>query len=134
MMEPNDALLKVKHFLPDVVISDLNMPKMSGFEVVGRLLLFALSESCATITSTEGFRSHEGAPVTKSLKPTSFWNDNRLAILFGCGLRRSELVGLKFDDVQVRQGHWAIVDLVGKGGHIRTVPIPTGRNQRSMFG
>jgi hypothetical protein len=33
-------------------------------------------------------------------------------------------VGLKFDDVQVRQGHWAIVDLVGKGGHIRTVPIP----------
>jgi site-specific recombinase XerD len=47
-----------------------------------------------------------------------------LAILFGCGLRRSELVDLKFDDVQVRQGHWAIVDLVGKGGHIRTVPIP----------
>jgi site-specific recombinase XerC len=47
-----------------------------------------------------------------------------LSILFGCGLRRSELVGLKFDDVQVRQGHWAIVDLVGKGGHIRTVPIP----------
>ena len=47
-----------------------------------------------------------------------------LAILFGCGLRRSELVGLKFDDVQMRQGHWAIVDLVGKGGHIRTVPIP----------
>jgi hypothetical protein len=24
----------------------------------------------------------------------------------------------------MRQGHWAVVDLVGKGGHIRTVPIP----------
>src|SRR6266496_5793792 len=47
-----------------------------------------------------------------------------LAILFGCGLRRSELVGLKFDDVQMRQGHWVIVDMIGKGGHIRTVPIP----------
>ena len=47
-----------------------------------------------------------------------------LALLFGCGLRRSELVGLKISDVQTRQGHWAIVDLVGKGGHIRTVPIP----------
>lgn len=47
-----------------------------------------------------------------------------LAMLFGCGLRRSELVGLQLDEVQVRQGHWAVVDLIGKGGHIRTVPIP----------
>jgi site-specific recombinase XerD len=47
-----------------------------------------------------------------------------LAMLFGCGLRRSELAGLEFDDIQMRQGHWAIVDLIGKGGHVRTVPIP----------
>src|SRR6266576_2445871 len=47
-----------------------------------------------------------------------------LALLFGCGLRRSALVGLKMSDVQTRQGHWAIVDLIGKGGRIRTVPIP----------
>ena len=47
-----------------------------------------------------------------------------LAMLFGCGFRRSELVGLELDDIQMRQGHWAVVDLVGKGGHIRTVPIP----------
>jgi site-specific recombinase XerD len=47
-----------------------------------------------------------------------------LAILFVCGLRRSELVGLEMDEVQMRQGHWVVVDLIGKGGHIRTVPIP----------
>jgi site-specific recombinase XerD len=47
-----------------------------------------------------------------------------LALLFGCGLRRSELVGLEVNEMQVRQGHWAIVDLIGKGGHIRSVPIP----------
>ncbi|SPF37370.1 Integrase family protein (modular protein) [Candidatus Sulfotelmatobacter kueseliae] len=47
-----------------------------------------------------------------------------LAMLFGCGFRRSELVGLDVDDIQMRQGHWAVVDLIGKGGHIRTVPIP----------
>src|ERR1700747_49128 len=47
-----------------------------------------------------------------------------LAGLFGCGLRRSELVGLEMNEVQMRQGHWVVVDLVGKGGHIRTVPIP----------
>jgi site-specific recombinase XerD len=47
-----------------------------------------------------------------------------LAMLFGCGLRRSELAGLDMYEVQMRQGHWAVVDLIGKGGHIRTVPIP----------
>ena len=31
---------------------------------------------------------------------------------------------LKMEDVQIRQGHWAIVDLIGKGGHVRTVPMP----------
>jgi site-specific recombinase XerD len=47
-----------------------------------------------------------------------------LALLFGCGFRRSELVGLELGEIQIRQGHWAVVDLIGKGGHIRTVPIP----------
>jgi len=47
-----------------------------------------------------------------------------LAMLFGCGFRRSELVGLELEEIQMRQGHWAVVDLIGKGGHIRTVPIP----------
>ena len=47
-----------------------------------------------------------------------------MAILLGCGLRRAELATLNIEDIQIRQGHWAIVDLIGKGGHIRTVPMP----------
>ena len=47
-----------------------------------------------------------------------------LTALFGCGSRRSELVGLEVDHIQMRQGHWAVVDLIGKGGRIRTVPVP----------
>ncbi|XWK66814.1 tyrosine-type recombinase/integrase [Tunturiibacter gelidiferens] len=47
-----------------------------------------------------------------------------ISVLLGCGLRRAELSALEADDLQIRQGHWAIVDLVGKGGHIRTVPMP----------
>jgi site-specific recombinase XerD len=47
-----------------------------------------------------------------------------LAVLLGCGLRRSELIELNFDHLQRREDHWAIVDLVGKAGHIRTVPMP----------
>jgi site-specific recombinase XerD len=47
-----------------------------------------------------------------------------LAVLLACGLRRHEAVKLKLADIQQRDGHWAIVDLRGKGGHVRTVPIP----------
>lgn len=47
-----------------------------------------------------------------------------LAILVGCGLRRAELANLPVEKIQIRQGHWVIVDLVGKGGHVRTIPIP----------
>lgn len=47
-----------------------------------------------------------------------------LAVLLGCGLRRRELADLEFSQLQQREEHWAIVDLIGKGGHIRTVPVP----------
>jgi site-specific recombinase XerD len=47
-----------------------------------------------------------------------------LAVLLGCGLRRRELAELTLDLLPRREDHWAIVDLVGKGGHIRTVPVP----------
>ena len=47
-----------------------------------------------------------------------------LAVLLGCGLRRRELADLDFRHLQQREEHWVIVDLLGKGGHIRTVPVP----------
>jgi site-specific recombinase XerD len=47
-----------------------------------------------------------------------------LALLLACGLRRHEAVTLRLDQFQQREEHWAIVDLVGKGGHVRTVPVP----------
>jgi integrase len=47
-----------------------------------------------------------------------------LAALLGCGLRRAELVALKTGDLQIREDHWIIADLIGKGQHVRTVPVP----------
>src|ERR1700736_1623821 len=47
-----------------------------------------------------------------------------LALLLACGLRRHDAVSLRLDHLQQREEHWAIVDLVGKGGHVRTVPVP----------
>jgi site-specific recombinase XerD len=47
-----------------------------------------------------------------------------LAVLLGCGLRRAESVALRMEDLQLREEHWVIADMVGKGRHIRTVPMP----------
>jgi len=51
-------------------------------------------------------------------------NRAMIAVLIGCGLRRAEAAGLKLEDVQLREGHWVIADLNGKGGYIRTIPVP----------
>lgn len=61
-------------------------------------------------------------PAIESLR--SKRDRDMLAALPGCGLRRAELVGLKVDDFQIREEHWIIADLIGKGKHIRTVPVP----------
>ncbi len=47
-----------------------------------------------------------------------------LALLLACGLRRHELASLTVGDLSQREGHWAIADLRGKAGHLRTVPVP----------
>jgi site-specific recombinase XerD len=65
--------------------------------------------------------THITAPLQQ--QATSIFRAKRdyamLAMLFGCGFRRSELVGLELEDIQMRQRHWAVVDLIGRGGHIR---------------
>jgi integrase len=45
-----------------------------------------------------------------------------LAVLLGTGLRRSEVVSLRIEHLQQREGRWVIVDLIGKGGRVRSVP------------
>ena len=47
-----------------------------------------------------------------------------LALLVGCGLRRSELATLELERIQQREGRWVLVDLEGKASRIRSVPMP----------
>jgi integrase/recombinase XerD len=47
-----------------------------------------------------------------------------LALLVGCGLRRQELAQLQIEEIQQRDGRWCVVDIVGKGNRVRTVPMP----------
>jgi site-specific recombinase XerD len=60
------------------------------------------------------------ASTTKGLRDRAI-----LAVLLGCGLRRSEVAALTVSHVQQRDGRWCIVDLVGKHGRVRTIPMPT---------
>src|ERR1700704_824135 len=90
-------------------ISRVKGVKQLGFRA-GNWLSAAQSSEVLQRASGEGMRARRDYAM--------------LAMLFGCGFRRSELVGLEVGEIQIRQGHWAVVDLIGKGGHIRTVPIP----------
>lgn len=47
-----------------------------------------------------------------------------LAVMIGCGLRRSEVAALTYGHLAQREGRWVLVDLIGKGGRVRTVPVP----------
>lgn len=47
-----------------------------------------------------------------------------LCLLIGCGLRREELAQILPQQLQQRDGRWVLVDLVGKGQRVRTVPMP----------
>jgi len=47
-----------------------------------------------------------------------------LALLIGCGLRRTECATLEFRHIQYRDGRWVILDMTGKGAKVRTVPMP----------
>jgi len=48
-----------------------------------------------------------------------------LAVLLGCGLRRTEAARLTWAHIQQRDGRWAIIDLVGKRNKRRTIPMPS---------
>lgn len=47
-----------------------------------------------------------------------------IAVSLGCGLRRAELAAVTLADLQRREEHWVFADLIGKGGDVRTVPVP----------
>jgi integrase len=63
------------------------------------------------------------APDTTTLKGKR--DRALLAVMIGCGLRREETALLSMEHVQQRDARWVIVDMHGKGGRVRTVPMPS---------
>ncbi len=52
-----------------------------------------------------------------------------LATLLGCGLRRTELINLNINQLQLRDNRWVIANLIGKRNKTRTVTVPTWAKQ-----
>ena len=61
----------------------------------------------------------EEIPLRKAIRDQAI-----LAVMIGTGLRRAEVAGLTWAMIQQRDGRWAIIDLVGKRGRVRSVGIP----------
>ena len=72
-----------------------------------------------SLRQAQALLSAPNATTTKGLRDRAI-----IAVLLGCGLRRSEVAALTFAHVQQRDGRWCIVDLVGKHGRVRTAPMP----------
>ena len=64
------------------------------------------------LTAEQGKRLREstGANTLRSKR-----NRAMLSMLIGCGLRRGELLSLTMKSIQLREEHWVIADLIGKG-------------------
>jgi integrase/recombinase XerD len=57
--------------------------------------------------------------------PKAYRDRAILAAMIGAGLRRSEAAALTFEHIQQRDGRWVIVDIIGKGNRVRSVPVPS---------
>jgi integrase/recombinase XerD len=72
------------------------------------------------LTKTEAQALIDAPPATlKGLRDRAI-----LACLLILGMRRSEVAGLTFGQLQERDGHHIIADLIGKGGRVRTIKVP----------
>lgn len=47
-----------------------------------------------------------------------------IGVTVGCGLRRTELASLTIEHLQLRSNRWMVVDIRGKHGRVRSVPMP----------
>ena len=101
-----------EHLLPHATVAEIRSIK--GARVLGER-----TGNWLTKAQTEQLL---GLPEKETLKGK---RDAVLLWLFvTAGLRREELATLLIDQIQQRDGRWCLVDIVGKGGRVRTVAIP----------
>lgn len=130
------AALEAKGFAPATVNQKLSaVRKLAAEAAYNGLLDPAAAQAIRDIRGAEQRGVRTGNWLTKRQAeallgaPDAATNQGKrdraiLAVLVGCGLRRDEAARLTLEHIQQRDGRWCVVDLVGKKGHVRTVPMP----------
>jgi integrase len=125
--------LEQKQYAPTTINLHLAAVRRVAFEAADSGLLSP--ELVAGIRRVKGVRrigarvgnwltAEQGMRLLASMKRESLRGKRNYAMLIGCGLRRGELLTLRAESIRLREDHSVIADLVGKAGHVRTLPIP----------
>jgi integrase len=78
------------------------------------------ADQAEQLVNTPVYRwQHGHIPTLKAIRDQAI-----LALMVGTGLRRAEVAALSWEQIQQRDGRWAIIDLVGKGNRVRSIGLP----------
>src|ERR1700733_3793214 len=95
-------------------------------DMVAKHRLYRTAETSPDTTQLVDCGTREATPLIVRRRRPTF--QTRLRNDRGSAWLRPQESGvsrLTIEDFQQREEHWVIADLVGKGGHVRTVPVPT---------
>lgn len=117
----NQALSAVRKLVTEAADNGLIDPHTAG--AVGRVKgVKTAGERLGNWLTAGEAAALVNAPDTATLKGRR--DRAILALMVYTGLRRAEVAALDHDHIQTRDGRPVIVDLVGKGGRVRSVGIP----------
>jgi len=128
--------LEQRHYAPATINLRLAAVRCVAYEAADTGLLSP--ELAASIRRVKGVRrlgvrlgnwltAEQGRRLLRTEAPLTLrgLRDHAMVgLLLGCGLRRGDVLALDLQSVQQREEHWVIADLLGKAGHVRTVPMP----------
>ena len=124
----NQALSAIRKLAAEAADNDLVPPtlaygveRVKGVKQEGvRAGNWLTKEEAEKLVNTPVHRwQREEIPALKAIRDQAI-----LAAMIGTGLRRSEVAHVAWEQIQQRDGRWAIIDLVGKRGRVRSVGIP----------
>lgn len=117
----NVKLAAVRKLAAEAADNGLLAPEIAGgiARVKGARRLGVRTGNWLTLDQAEKFIASPDPGTLKGKRDRAL-----LGVLIGCGLRRKEIANLDYERIQLREARWIIADLTGKGGRVRTVPMP----------